>query len=78
MRRFWLRGLAGGALQALSYGIVLWAMTLAPIAIVASLRETSVLFGAIIAVIVLKEPLRTARAAAAVLIVCGLVLIRLQ
>ncbi len=47
MRRFWLRGLAGGALQALSYGIVLWAMTLAPIAIVASLRETSVLFGAI-------------------------------
>ena len=78
MRRFWLRGLAGGALQALSSGIVLWAMTLAPIAIVASLRETSVLFGAIIAVIVLKEPLRTARAAAAVLIVCGLVLIRLQ
>ena len=78
MRRFWLRGLAGGALQALSYGIVLWAMTLAPIAIVASLRETSVLFGVIIAVIVLKEPLRTARAAAAVLIVCGLVLIRLQ
>jgi len=53
-------------------------MTLAPVAIVASLRETSVLFGAIIAVIVLKEPLRTARAAAAVLIVCGLVLIRLQ
>ena len=78
VHRFWLRGLAGGALQALSYGIALWAMTLAPIAIVASLRETSVLFGAIIAVLVLKEPLRTARVAAAVLIVCGLVLIRLQ
>ncbi|MGA8693724.1 MAG: EamA family transporter [Xanthobacteraceae bacterium] len=78
MHRFWLRGLTGGALQALSYGIVLWAMTLAPIALVASLRETSVLFGAIIAVLVLKEPLRTARVAAAVLIVCGLVLIRLQ
>jgi|SRR5579863_1566704 drug/metabolite transporter (DMT)-like permease len=78
MRRFWLRGLAGGAMQALSYGIVLWAMTLAPIALVASLRETSVLFGAIIAVLVLKEPLRTARVAAAVLIVFGLVLIRVQ
>jgi drug/metabolite transporter (DMT)-like permease len=78
MRRFWRRGLAGGAMQALSYGIVLWAMTLAPIALVASLRETSVLFGAIIAVLVLKEPLRTARVAAAVLIVCGLTLIRLQ
>jgi drug/metabolite transporter (DMT)-like permease len=78
VRRFWLRGLVGGALQALSYGIVLWAMTLAPIAIVASLRETSVLFGAIIAILVLKEPLRAARIVAAALIACGLALIRLQ
>jgi drug/metabolite transporter (DMT)-like permease len=78
MQRFWLRGLAGGALQTLSYGIALWAMTLAPIAIVASLRETSVLFGAAIAVIVLKEPVRPIRIAAAVLIVCGLVLIKAQ
>ena len=43
-----------------------------------SLRETSVLFGAIIAILVLKEPLRATRIAAAVLIACGLVLIRLQ
>ena len=78
MQRVWLRGLAGGALQTLSYGIALWAMTLAPIAIVASLRETSVLFGAVIAVVVLKEPLRAARIGAALLIVCGLILIRLQ
>ena len=78
LRRFPLRGLAGGALQALSYGIVLWAMTLAPIAIVAGLRETSVLFGALLAVLVLKEPFRMARVAAAALIVCGLVLLRLQ
>jgi drug/metabolite transporter (DMT)-like permease len=53
-------------------------MTLAPIAIVASLRETSVLFGAVIAVVILKEPLRAVRIAAALLIVAGLVLIRLQ
>jgi drug/metabolite transporter (DMT)-like permease len=78
LHRFWLRGLAGGALQAFAYGIVLWAMTLAPIAIVAGLRETSVLFGAVIAVAVLKEPFRPARMVAAALIVCGLVLIRLQ
>jgi drug/metabolite transporter (DMT)-like permease len=78
LRRLWLRGLAGGALQALSYGIALWAMTLAPIAIVASLRETSVLFGAVIAVIGLKEPFRATRMVAAALIVAGLVLIRLQ
>ncbi len=77
LRHFYLRGLAGGALQAFSYGIALWAMTRAPIAIVASLRETSVLFGALMAVLLLKEPLRIARVAAVVLIVCGLLLIRL-
>src|SRR5262249_29169560 len=78
LRRFWARGLAGGVLQALSYGIVLWAMTLAPIAIVAGLRETSVLFGAVLAVLVLKEPVPATRMIAAALIVAGLVLIRLQ
>ena len=78
IRTFWRRGFAGGALQVISYGTVLWAMTLAPIAIVATLRETSVLFGAAIAVVVLKEPLRAVRIAAALLIVGGLILIRLQ
>jgi drug/metabolite transporter (DMT)-like permease len=78
MQRFWLRGFAGGALQVLSYGIAIWAMTAAPIAIIATLRETSVLFGAVIAVVILKEPLRAGRVVAACLIVCGLVLIRLQ
>jgi drug/metabolite transporter (DMT)-like permease len=76
-RRLWATGFAGGALQLGSYGIAIWAMTLAPIAIVAALRETSVLFGALIAVLVLKEPLRSGRIVAALLIVCGLVLIRL-
>ena len=44
-----------------AYWIAIWAMTVAPIAIVAALRETSVLFGAAIAVILLKEPLRGSR-----------------
>jgi drug/metabolite transporter (DMT)-like permease len=78
MLSFWHTGLAGGALQVLSYGIAIWAMTVAPIAIVAALRETSVLFGAIIAVAVLKEPLRAVRIVAACLIVCGLIMIRGQ
>ena len=78
MQGYWRRGFAGGALQVLSYGIAIWGMTVAPIAIVATLRETSVLFGAAIAVVVLKEPLRAVRIGAACLIVCGLVLIRLQ
>jgi drug/metabolite transporter (DMT)-like permease len=76
MAPFWRIGLGGGALAVLSYSIAIWAMTQAPIAIVAALRETSVLFGAIIAVAVLKEPLRPARIVAALMIVCGLMLLR--
>ena len=78
MHLYWRRGLAGGALQFLSYGIAIWAMTIVPIAIVAALRETSVLFGATIAVVLLKEPLRAVRIVAALMIVCGLILIRVQ
>jgi drug/metabolite transporter (DMT)-like permease len=78
MHRYWRRGLAGGALQFLSYGIAIWAMTIVPIAVVAALRETSVLFGAAIAVVLLKEPLRAVRIVAALMIVCGLILIRAQ
>ncbi|HET7191511.1 MAG TPA: EamA family transporter [Pseudolabrys sp.] len=78
MRRYWRRGFVGGALQVLSYGIAVWAMTVAPIAIVATLRETSVLFGAVIAVVILEEPLRAVRVVAALLIVLGLILIRVQ
>jgi len=78
MGRHWGIGLAGGALQLSSYGIAIWAMTVAPIAIVAALRETSVLFGAVIAVVVLHEPLRATRIVAALLIVAGLTGIRLS
>jgi drug/metabolite transporter (DMT)-like permease len=78
MARHWRLGLAGGALQLGSYGIAIWAMTVAPIAIVAALRETSVLFGAAIAVVFLKEPLRPGRVGAALMIVAGLILIRLS
>jgi drug/metabolite transporter (DMT)-like permease len=76
MAPFWITGLAGGALAVISYSIAIWAMTVAPIAIIAALRETSVLFGAVIAVVILKEPLRPARIVAALMIVCGLMLLR--
>lgn len=48
-----------------SYGLALWAMTQAPLAVVAALRETSILFGALIAFIVLKEQLMPLRIVAA-------------
>ena len=78
MARFWRSGLIGGVLSLVAYWIVIWAMTVAPIAIVAALRETSVLFATAIAVVILKEPLRATRLVAAVLIVAGLTAIRLQ
>jgi drug/metabolite transporter (DMT)-like permease len=77
MVRHWRIGIAGGTLQLGAYGLVIWAMTVAPIAIVAALRETSVLFGALIATVILKEPLRAPRVAAALMIVAGLTLMRL-
>lgn len=73
----WKAALAGGVLSLAAYWIAIWAMTVAPIAIVAALRETSVLFAAAIAVGFLGEPLRPSRLAAAAIIVTGLVLIRL-
>jgi drug/metabolite transporter (DMT)-like permease len=75
---FWKSGLIGGALSLAAYWIAIWAMTVAPIALVAALRETSVLFAAAIAVVVLKEPLQRPRIIAALMIVAGLALIRLQ
>lgn len=77
MAPHWKIGLGGGVMAVISYSIAIWAMTVAPIAIVAALRETSVLFGAIIAVVFLREPLRATRIGAATMILCGLVLLRL-
>jgi drug/metabolite transporter (DMT)-like permease len=74
----WRTGIAGGVLSLVAYWIVIWAMTVAPIAMVAALRETSVLFGTAIAVVFLKEPLRPIRIVAALMIVTGIALIRLQ
>jgi drug/metabolite transporter (DMT)-like permease len=71
------RGLLGGGLSALSYGIALWAMTKAPIGVVAALRETSVLFAILMGAIFLKEPLGPVRVIAALLIVAGIAMMRL-
>jgi drug/metabolite transporter (DMT)-like permease len=73
MQRNWQRGLAGGAFAVAAYGIALWAMTRAPIAAVAALRETSVIFAAILGSWLLKEPFGRARIAGAVAVVLGVV-----
>jgi drug/metabolite transporter (DMT)-like permease len=73
----WRTGLAAGAMSLGSYWIAIWAFTKAPIALVASLRETSVLFALFIAVVFLKESAGPNRIIAASLITCGVVLMRM-
>lgn len=57
LRTSWPLTAGGGLMSMTAYFIAIWAMTQAPIALVAALRETSVLFGAMIALVILKEPL---------------------
>ena len=70
---------AGGALASFgSYGIALWAMTKAPVATVAALRETSVLFAALLGVWFLKEVFNVRRAIGTAAIVAGVMALRLS
>lgn len=64
----------GGALQVAAYWIVIWALAMAPMALVSALRETSVLFGAVISTFVLKEGFGAWRFVSASLVALGLVL----
>ncbi len=65
------RGLAIGIISFLGYGIVLWAQTFAPIAQTTALRETSVVFGALIAFLVLREKLGLRRWIGAIIVAAG-------
>ena len=78
MKSGWRTGVGGGIMQVASYGVAIWAMTVAPIAIVGAVRESSVLFGTAIAVVFLKEPVLASRIVAASMIVTALILIRLD
>lgn len=77
VQRHWRLGIAGGIGTTASYGLALWAMTLAPVAVVAALRETSILFGTLIAGLVLKEPIGARRVISACIIAGGAALLRL-
>lgn len=70
-------GFVTGILSAGGYAVALWAMTEAPIGLVAALRETSVLFAAVLGAFALKEPLGPRRIAGAALVTTGAVLVRL-
>jgi len=74
LRRTWWRGVMGGVIANVGYGIAIYALVLGPMAHVAALRETSVLFGALMGTLLLGEPFGVRRVAAALVIVVGLVL----
>lgn len=69
-------GLVGGGLSAAAYAISVWAMTKAPVALVASLRETSVLFATLIGARLLKEHLTLRRWAGVAAVVAGVVALK--
>jgi drug/metabolite transporter (DMT)-like permease len=77
MRGRWRVGLLGSCASLGAYGIALWAMTKAPVASVAALRETSVLFAALIGVVMLKERFRLQRAVGTGAIIAGVMALRL-
>ena len=69
------KGLLAGALSLVAYGTVLWAQTRAPLAEVAAIRETGVVFAALIGMKLFSEGFGTRRLAAALVVAAGIVLI---
>jgi len=68
---------AGALAAASAYALVIYAMSVAPMALVSSLRETSVIFAALIGSLLFREPFGRQRIVAAILVCCGVVLIKI-
>ncbi len=78
LRLHWGKGLIGGACTLGSYGVALWAMTHAPIALVAALRETSVIFGTLIAAFFLREHVSPLRYLSILAVTAGAIAIKMS
>lgn len=72
----WKKGAVGGACTFASYSLALWAMTQAPIAPVAALRETSIVFSTLLALFVLKEHISLLRYVSIAVVAAGAVVIK--
>lgn len=71
------RGALAAAASYGAYAVSVWAMTVAPIALVAALRETSILFAVLIGWLFFREPMTSGKGLAAAVIVAGVILTRL-
>jgi drug/metabolite transporter (DMT)-like permease len=76
-RRVWLLGGLGAIASYAAYAVIVWAMTQAPIALVAALRETSILFAVLIGWIVFRERMTRSKVLSAAIIVAGVLITRL-
>ncbi|MCC7320294.1 MAG: EamA family transporter [Rubellimicrobium sp.] len=75
--RAWAQGFAAAGASWGAYAVSIWAMTVAPIAVIAALRETSILFAVLIGWLAFGERMDRFKIAATVLIVGGVMLMRL-
>ena len=75
--RDWALGLFAAAASFLAYAIAVWAMTVAPLVLVAALRETSILFAVLIGWLVFGDTMDRNKIIATMLILLGVVLTRL-
>ena len=76
IRKKWKHGALGGLMSFSAYAVVLWAMTRAPIPYVSALRETSVLFASVVAVVFLGEPIRKSRIISAAIVFTGILILK--
>tara|TARA_A100001015_G_scaffold263096_1_gene309816 strand:+ start:674 stop:958 length:285 start_codon:yes stop_codon:yes gene_type:complete len=68
----------GGNASYFAYVAVLWACLSTPVAVVSSLRETSVLFAVVLGVVFLKEKMTTFKIAIILTIFCGVIVLRMS
>lgn len=78
VRTSWKLGALAGIISLTAYWIVIWATTLAPIAMVAAVRETSMVFAVLIGVFFLNERLSLIRVASTGFTLLGAVLLKLS
>ncbi len=74
----WKPAVLAGVVSLLAYWIVIWAMTMAPLALVSAIRETSMVFALLFGVFFLKERLNLVRAASTALTLLGAVILKLS
>jgi drug/metabolite transporter (DMT)-like permease len=76
VRRNWKTGMVAGIASLVAYWFVIWAMTLAPFALVSALRETSIVFAVLFGTFYLKERLDLVRVAATTMTLVGTVMLK--